>query len=300
MPQLRASNLRLDCAFFYRMIEALPPSKWNDLRLSLKSGMGMNSTTPRRSLILKTTDDLLMRFHTQKGVPSEKGCLAYLNAVARQACGDNCPICGVAFAPKIRHRKARACAQPACGGLEGAIPPASLLGRRRGPSFYNWVMGAWTFSQEKHPMSPQVLRAYGISNKTARRMIPIFQEAMAIERTLAPISQEVVITVELEGGRRVFVDLLSLKERKGRYAGARLSMESQESEKEDLKDFGPVREWGAFSGGWSGHPKGKKDLRLRLAEFNFNQRWKRNGRRPETTMVRLLALLLTPAPGRKI
>ena len=205
MPQLRASNLRLVCGFFYRMIEALPPSNWNDLRSSRKNGMDMSSTTPRRSLILKTTDDLLMRFHTEKGFPSEERCLNYLNAVSRQACGDNCPICGVAFAPKIRHRKARACAQPACGGFEGAIPPTSLLGRRRGPSYYNWVMGAWTFSQEKRPMSPHVLRAYGISNKTARRMILIFQEAMAIERPSARISQEAMITVELEGGRKVFV-----------------------------------------------------------------------------------------------
>ena len=149
-------------------------------------------------------------------------------------------------------------------------------------------------------MTPSVLRPYRISNKTVRRMIQIFQEAMARECSPARIFQQVVITVDLEGDRKVFVDLLELKEGKGRYAGARLSRASGVSEEEDLKGFCPVKEWSAFSSRWRDRPMDREDLRLRLAEFTFNQRWKRQGRRPETTMVCLLELLLTPASAPKV
>ena len=273
----------------------------SDLNLSQDFfGEDMKSNLPRRSLIPRTTDDLLKWFHTEKGRPSEKRCLDYLHRIARQACGDNCPVCGYALPAPTRQRRLRQCARPDCDGVEEKVPTTSLLGRRRKPVYYHWVMAAWTFSQEKQPMSPHVLRAYGTSNKTARRMILIFQEAMAIEYPPGPIDQQAVITVELEGGRKVLVDLLELMKGKTSYAGARLSKASGKSEEEDLKGFRPSKEWSAFSGGWSGRPKDSEDLRLRLAEFTFNQRWKRQGRRPETTMVRLLELLLTPAPGPKV
>lgn len=244
----------------------------------------------------RSIDDLFLCLLDARRLPDEAKSRRFLEWLVGWPDRRRCKECGSWLPQAVDRFGKRHCLASGCPGYAESLTSQTSL-RSSKIKASAWIFAVWEASATPGPMNAAGLQAAGISNRVAHRMMATIQNAMVLDvpkPDSTALMEAVVIVETTQEGTEVLVDLLWVHV-DGQYrAWAGVSEECCPSV--------PIRgqagrhqvHWWEFRRGWARPPKDAKALEDRIAEFNYQQRWKGRLRSPGARFVHLMSLLLCP------